>query len=173
MKPTLKSERFTLRPYKDSDVHMLHSHINTKIVAKNTTINLPWSEHYASWWISFILDAADQEPLSEIHFVIEVEGEYAGTIGIINIEGHKGEMGYWMVEKHMGKGYMTEAVGLVSDYALKKLGLVRIFAPVLPFNKASAKVLQNNGFEYEGRLRKFYEKKGNYIDALFYAKVKE
>jgi len=167
----INKEKFKLRPFRKSDAEVFHLGINSQRIADYTTIPIPWGLENISWWIGFITDAATQTPLPEIHFVIEIEGRFAGSIGIINIDGHKCEIGYWVVEEYAGKGIMTEVIEVVSDYAFKKLKLKRLFAPVLPHNKASARALEKNGFQMEGVLKSFYFKDGEYIDALCYAKV--
>lgn len=162
---------FRLRPFRKEDAEIFHKGINADRIERDTTIPLPWDLDSIEWWIGFINAAAERNPVSELHFVVEIEGKLAGSIGIINIDGHKCEIGYWMQEGYEGKGIMTKVVGLVSDYAFKQLNLKRLFAPILTHNKGSSRVLEKNGFEMEGVLRKFYLKNGEYIDALCYAKV--
>ena len=167
----LKTDLFKLRSFRNEDAEAFHLAINTQSIARDTTIIIPWSLDNIRWWIGFINDAAAKRPLTEQHFIIEIEGELAGSIGIINIEGHKCEIGYWLKDQYSGRGIMTKIVGLVSDYIFINLRLKRIFAPVLTHNKASVKLLENNGFLMEGVLKSFYFKDGKYIDALCYAKV--
>ncbi|MDB2415375.1 GNAT family N-acetyltransferase, partial [Rickettsiales bacterium] len=130
---TLQGSNFKLRPFSQLDAIPLVSLMNTKSIAKYTTIDLPWKIETSKWWISFITDAALRKPLPEIHFVIDIDGYIAGALGIINIDGHKSEIGYWMADEYMSKGIMTEAVGIVTEYGLNNLKLKRIFAPVLTF----------------------------------------
>lgn len=163
---------FTLRPFKGSDAVALVSGVNSDTNARDTTLELPWSLNDAQWWLSFIEDAAEQQPVPEAHFAIEIDGQLAGSIGFINIHQQKGELGYWLVDKYAGNGVMTRVVEEMVSYCFDTLGMVRIFAPVLTHNKASARVLEKNGFELEGRLKKYFKKDGAFVDALCYAKVK-
>lgn len=173
MDHTIKTGRFILRPFKPEDALTLSVRINTASIEKYTTIELPWSIDFAAWWISFISEEATKRPISEIHWVIEVDGEFAGALGIINIDVHKGEIGYWLDEKYKGQGIMTEAVKRVTEYGFKKMPLKRIFAPVLPYNKGSMRVLEKNGYELEGTFKKHFNKKGKLWDALIYAKTSD
>ena len=168
----ITKENFNMRPFKSSDAMAFVSGLNTKTIANDTTIELPCTMDGANWWIAFILDAEKKKPIPEKHFVIDIDGTLVGSIGIINIDKHKGELGYWLADKHFGKGIMTKAIKEMVSYCTKEIGLKRIFAPVLPHNKASARVLEKNGFELEGILKKYYRKDGKYIDALCYAYVK-
>ena len=55
----------------------------------------------------------------------------------------------------------------------EKLGLVRLEAPIFEFNRGSARVLEKNGFEFEGLRKKDYRKKGVFYNSLMYAKIAE
>lgn len=67
---------------------------------------------------------------------------------------------------------MTEVVKLMTAFGFKKLRLVRITAHVFSKNKASARILEKNGYKLEGILRKHNLKDGKFSDAFLYAKTK-
>jgi RimJ/RimL family protein N-acetyltransferase len=67
---------------------------------------------------------------------------------------------------------MTKVVRALCEHAFAEWNLVRITAHVFPFNNASAKVLEKNGFLLEGVLRKHHWKAGNFLDAKLYALVR-
>ncbi|AKN31356.1 GCN5 family acetyltransferase [Clostridium carboxidivorans P7] len=56
------------------------------------------------------------------------------------------EIGYGINEKYRCNGYMTEAVGIISKWALREQGISRIIALTEKDNFASEKVLQKCGF---------------------------
>ncbi|TWT27139.1 GNAT family N-acetyltransferase [Planomicrobium sp. CPCC 101110] len=59
-------------------------------------------------------------------------------------------LGYALDKSHNNKGYTTEAVRLIVDYAFEKLKLHRIEAGVMPHNIPSIRVLEKAGFHKEG-----------------------
>ncbi|PFN99658.1 RimJ/RimL family protein N-acetyltransferase [Bacillus sp. AFS076308] len=59
-------------------------------------------------------------------------------------------IGYFLDEQHNGKGYMTEAVRHVVDYAFNELKLHRTEAGVMPHNIGSIRVLEKSDFHKEG-----------------------
>ncbi|PFO81863.1 GNAT family N-acetyltransferase [Bacillus cereus] len=88
-------------------------------------------------------------------FLIETE-ELIGNIALSDIL--RGPLqncliGYYLDKQHNGKGYMTEAVGLVVSYAFHELKLHRIEAEVMPHNKGSIHVLEKVGFHKGGIAR--------------------
>lgn len=78
-------------------------------------------------------------------------------------------LGYWMGERHAGRGYMSDAIGLVTDHAFGRLGLHRIEAACIPDNQRSIRVLEKAGFSQEGLLRSYLRINGAWRDHLLYA----
>jgi ribosomal-protein-alanine N-acetyltransferase len=80
-------------------------------------------------------------------------------------------IGYYLDQGQNGRGYMTEAVRLVVDYAFDVLGLHRIEAGVMPHNIGSIRVLEKAGFHKEGLNRKNVKINGKWEDHLHFAVV--
>jgi RimJ/RimL family protein N-acetyltransferase len=104
-----------------------------------------------------------------IHFAIrEPSGRVIGGCGFNELTvGHRAEIGYWLAKPCWGRGIMTEVVERLCEMAWTEWKLVRITAHVFPFNEASARVLEKNGFQLEGVLRKHHQKDGQFLDAKF------
>ena len=73
-------------------------------------------------------------------------------------------VGYYLDEAQNGKGFTTEAVQLVVDYAFNELKLHRIEAGVMPHNIGSIKVLLKSGFHKEGIAKKNVKINGKWED---------
>ncbi|MAF43576.1 MAG: GNAT family N-acetyltransferase [Parcubacteria group bacterium] len=164
---------FILRPYKRGDEASLRKNINNKKIYRNTLrIPYPYTKKDAHFWVSCNLKFNKEKKKSEINFVIDIEDELVGSIGFSKIKGHKAEIGYWLAEKYWGQGIMAEAVKLATKIGFKKLKLKRIYATVFSSNKASMHVLENNGYKFEGIMKKHYKKNNRFMDVHLYAKVK-
>lgn len=169
----IRSKKFILRPFRKGDEASLIENINNKKIARNTLrISYPYTLKDARFWINRNLKLDKNKKKTEINFAIVINGKVVGGIGLDKIYGHCAEIGYWLGEKYWGQGIMTEAVKLVTKYGFEKLGLRRIYAFTFPFNKASAAVLKNAGYKYEGKLRKHVKKGNIFLDDLLFAKVK-
>lgn len=83
-----------------------------------------------------------------------------------------GQIGYWMGERHAGKGYMSQAVALVVREAFGPLGLERVEAACIPHNERSRRLLEGAGFQEEGHLRGYLEIDGARRDHVLYAILK-
>ncbi len=73
-------------------------------------------------------------------------------------------IGYTLDKNYNGKGYMTEAVQLVTEYGFNVLQLHRIEAGVMPHNLGSIKVLEKVGYVKEGIARKNVKINGKWED---------
>jgi RimJ/RimL family protein N-acetyltransferase len=81
-------------------------------------------------------------------------GRLAGMIDI-RPQGHRVEIGYILGREYWGRGYMTEVVRAVSDWALAQPEVHRVWAVCDVDNIASARVMEKAGMEREGRLRRW------------------
>lgn len=93
--------------------------------------------------------------------------ELIGQIGLFKIErgpAQKGMVGYSLDKDYNGKGYMTEALPLILDFAFNELKLHRIEAEVMPQNFASIKLLIKAGFHKEGISKKNVKINGRWED---------
>ena len=84
---------------------------------------------------------------------IFVDGMFAGEININSV--HRGPfqsayIGYWIDERHAGKGYTPEAVVLVLRFAFEQMLLHRLQISVIPRNVASRRVVEKLGLRNEG-----------------------
>lgn len=71
------------------------------------------------------------------------------------------------------KGYGSEVVGLMLNYAFNTLNLNRVQLHVAIKNKAAIKVYERNGFVIEGKLREAMYYDGQYWDFLLMAILKK
>jgi len=88
-------------------------------------------------------------------WAITLDGVIIGSIALFDVDtdDESAEIGYTIGSRWWGKGYATEAVKAVVDFALHEVGFHRIQATYNPENKASEKVLQKAGLRYEGIMR--------------------
>ena len=161
----IKTKDFILRPEKLSDAEKIFEYLQDAESRRNL-MGTPKS--VAQVKREFLKRGKDSE-----YFVIEINGDASGSIGIDNIvKGHKAIISYWLAKKYRGRGITTKAVKIATSYFFKKYKLVRISGSVRTFNIPSAKVLQKAGYKLEGILHKNKLKDGKYLDDMLWAKVR-
>lgn len=166
---------FKLRKFKKGDEESLRKSIDDKEIAKNTlTVPSPYSLKDAKFWISHNLELYKKKKSESLNLAVDIDGKVAGGVGLCHIDrqSKNAEIGYWLAREYWGRGLMTKIVKEMVRYSFKKLQLVRVYGYVFPFNKASARVLEKAGFQYEGTLRKRSIKNGKYLDDMVYAIVR-
>jgi ribosomal-protein-alanine N-acetyltransferase len=96
-----------------------------------------------------------------------------GTAMIFNFDqsAQHAEIGYVFHKDHWGKGYGTEIVTLMNDFAFNSLNLHKLHANVTHANIGSVRVLEKNGFKLVGRLKDYYFIEDKYYDELFFEKL--
>lgn len=72
-----------------------------------------------------------------------------GSIGA-RFREYKVDIGYVLARSHWKKGYMTEAVSVLTDWILAQPVVFRLWAVCDVENRGSARVLEKAGFEHEG-----------------------
>jgi len=171
--PIIKSKEFILRPFRRGDEKSLAENINNKKIHRNTSnIPYPYTLKDAKDWVNKNLKETKKKNPAMINFAIDINGEVVGSVGLSDIKEFKAEIGYWLAEKYWNRGIMTKAVKLVTKFGFDELKLKRIYAFVFSFNKASMRVLENNGYKLEGILRKNSKKDGKFLDDYLFSKIK-
>jgi len=90
------------------------------------------------------------------------------TLSDINRYHRRGVLGLMIGEKECwGKGYGTEVIKLIVDFAFKKLNLHKVTAGAVADNIGSIKVFQKAGFEIEGRMKSHDFNDGVFRDAVY------
>lgn len=106
---------------------------------------------------------------------IYLEDELVGTIGLHEINQHLGQtsLGYYLGEKGLRKGVMTDVVRFVTNYCFEMLGLNRVVIECATGNVRSRRIPERLGFTEEGILRDAEKLYGTYHDIQVYAMLKQ
>ncbi|MDD5396645.1 MAG: GNAT family protein [Candidatus Moranbacteria bacterium] len=170
----IKTKRFILRLIRLKDAKDLAKNMNNWNVIKNLSqIPFPYELRHAKQFSGKIEKEMKKEKPENYVMVIEIDGEVVGAVGAHHIvHGHKAEMGYWLAEKHWGRGIMSEVVKKFMAHIFTKFKLRRICAYAYPYNKGSMRVMEKVGMKFEGIGRKDMIKDGKFLDVHIYAKVK-
>jgi len=166
----MESSRLILRPFSMEDVQDVFLYASDDIVTKYLT----WSPHE---------DISQTEKVvKEFYmnkpgiFAIELKSVHK-CIGCIELricpEHDKASFGYVLNRNYWNKGYMTEALKLIIDFAFSKLGLNRIESTHYVGNEGSGRVMQKCGMIYEGKGLQEVKIKGTYYDVVHYGILRE
>ena len=162
-----------IRSFQPEDAPALAKYGNNREVWRNI-----WDQHPYPYGIGdaeeWIQHAIQQSP--ETIFAIASATEAIGCIGMLrqnDVARLSAEVGYWLGEPFWGRGIATAALKALTEYAFAEFDLLRLYATVMEWNPASARVLEKAGYQYEGLMRKSAIKDGQVIDQWLYAIVRE
>jgi RimJ/RimL family protein N-acetyltransferase len=154
----LQGERVIVRPYRESDALALceavdesREHIRPWLpfADKHQTIeeSRDWIIHGQSEWL-----LRENLPLSIWEKATQ---RFLGGTGLHprDWEIRYFEIGYWLRASAPGHGYMTEAIGLLTEFAFTSLAANRVEIRCDERNERSAAVALRLGFKQEARLR--------------------
>lgn len=159
---------------RDTDVSSLVRACNDRDIYKNTLrIPCPYEASHAESYLKIIAATTQSHGHARQYAIRTADGILIGAAGLEGeVQGHQAEIGYWLARPFRGRGLMPKIVTTLVEYGIDELSLIRITAHVFASNTPSIRVLEKCGFEYEGFLRKRYEKDGKYLDARLYATVR-
>lgn len=102
------------------------------------------------------------DPADRFLAITDQGGErFVGTIAA-RFTGHPGmgDLGYWLGEHVWGRGYATEAIGLLTRHCFEQLATQSLFAWVFVGNEGSRRALEKNGFSLVRTERERMEQDG-------------
>jgi len=102
----------------------------------------------------------------------EAAGPAVGSLGVRTELAHRRcELGYLLGPDGRGRGLMTRAVVLLTDWLLGPGRFARVAIQVATDNPASMGVAERAGFEREGILRSYHDLKGVRQDVVSFSRV--
>jgi [ribosomal protein S5]-alanine N-acetyltransferase len=163
-----------LRPWTLADEPSLVRHADSRNVWRNLRDQFPhpYTATHAAGWLAYA--AATPTPVGV--YAIDVGGEAVGTISIerrADVQRASAEVGYWLGERLWGRGVATAALRAVTAAALAQPDIIRLFAYVFAWNRASMRVLEKVGYRREGVLVRSAIKDGTVVDEVLYGVTRD
>ena len=168
----LHGPRVTLRPVREVDLDRLYDG------------HIAISARGAFFPLGVQSEPAFRRAFAENGFWDKTEGMLVILTGEDEIAGHiefyravsywdAFELSYQLYDaRHAGKGYITEAVQLLSDYLFATKKDNRIQLVIVPENAASRRIAEKCGFTLEGTARGAFFNDGRSHDVLVYSLVR-
>lgn len=122
---------------------------------------IPWAFESGDWLTLTI------EEIGSNRFV-GFTGLYCSNLALGHVE-----VGYMLAVERQGKGYATESLKAVIDWACLSLKVHKIIATCATENLASVRVLEKAGFRLEGVLRHNFKIDDRWIDDNIFGLLSE
>jgi len=165
----LETQRLLLRGWLPADLDDLYEY------AKHHTEG--WEPH-ASREVSLLALQKFIEEDDTWAIVLKESGKVIGQLRLYPDE-NRGQfsarnsaklLNYTLSEAYWGKGYMTEAVTRVVEYAFDEMHIELLTAFHVPHNLRSRRVLEKCGFQYEGTIEQGHKRyDGQVFDSVLHS----
>lgn len=169
MKTTyLKGEHLRLRAVEPEDLDLLYTMENDPDTWDVSNFNVPYSKYALRQYIENSqcdMYADRQLRLMIVHLENE---EVLGTLDITDFAPlhARGEVGISIRRGFQGKGYATEALGLLCAYAFNFLHLKQLVAHIAVDNEASIRLFTSCGFAKCGVLKEWWRVGDSFKDVV-------
>jgi RimJ/RimL family protein N-acetyltransferase len=140
-------------------------------VLRFTRVPEPTPVDFAHQWLA-MYEQGRRDGTREAFAALDGGGEFVGlalAFGIDRAEA-EAELGYIVTPAARGRGVGTEALRLLTDWALAE-GMARLELLISVENDASKKVAARCGYELEGVLRSVYVKPGRREDTEVWSRL--
>ena len=107
--------------------------------------------------------------------ILRVDGRIAGSVGCHPIDwpNRHCSVGYWMDERHQGRGIMTRACSSMLDYLFDELGLHRVTIQCATGNHRSCAIPRRLGFMREGIVRQSEWVNDRWLDLVIWGMLEQ
>jgi UDP-4-amino-4,6-dideoxy-N-acetyl-beta-L-altrosamine N-acetyltransferase len=161
-------EQTRLRAIEREEIPTYVRWFNDPEVRQYLEMYLPMSVAEEEQWF----EAHLKDDTSRIFGIETEEGRLIGNIGLHNLDwkNRNAELGIVIAEKeYWGRGYGTDAVKTLLDFAFNEMNLHRVSLSVYEFNERAVRCYEKCGFRHEGRAREALFRDGSYHDHLLMA----
>ena len=169
------STRLVIRRFASGDAEALASYRSDAEVARYQDWECPYPVSEAREFIASLHDLAPGTPGTWFQFAVSLapSGPLIGDAALrtCRSDPRQAELGFTFAPAHQRRGYATEAVRAVVQYAFSQLKMHRVFSRTDARNLRAQRLLERLTFRREGELREGTWFKGAWATELLYAQL--
>ena len=171
--PSLGSARLELTPYVPEDARWLTELIDSPEVVRWTGLPFPFDDATAAAWIARTQEGYRTGARTGWGARLRGSGVPVGGGSVrLNPRSPIATIGFWLGRAHWGQGLGRELAEALTAWSFDVLGARRVEADCVAENVASARILEDCGFEREGRQREAFERDGAIHDLLLFGALR-
>jgi diamine N-acetyltransferase len=167
----LKNSYISLRAVEPEDLDQLYGWENSTALWVHGNTLAPYSKLILRQYINDTLEM-DIFQSKQLRLMIDLTEEKItiGTIDLYEIDAHNRRAGIGILidEAFRQKGYASQALGLMDDYAFNFLYLHQLYAYISVSNINSIKLLENTGYKEVGIFKDWIQRGDKFEDVLLF-----
>jgi RimJ/RimL family protein N-acetyltransferase len=149
--PVLETDRLMLRQWAAADLEPFCALCSDPRVMQFVGNGQPWSRQQAAAFIDRALAQSREHGYCQWALVHKEAGAVIGFCGFVPAE-RGAEIGWRLASDYWGHGLATEAARAVIRYGFEKLRFERLLATVQTGNRASLRVMEKLGMQFDGSI---------------------
>ncbi|MFZ0036647.1 MAG: GNAT family N-acetyltransferase [Candidatus Acidiferrales bacterium] len=156
MTQLIETARTRLTPWHSDDWRALHAIAREPEVMRYITNGAPWTETQTQEFVARQLRHFSERTYCLWKLNVKSDGasesdrNVDGLCGIQPlVETDEIEIGWWLAQRHWGKGIASEAAHAAARDAFERVGLDRLVAVAVKENAASLRIMEKLGMAYE------------------------
>lgn len=177
---TIETERLVIRSPRPGDGATVHKAVSESQEHLKDwmiwAVDIPDAQWYEKWARENQVDYIARKNMVMI-IIHKESGAVIGGSGFHNLNWDvpSFEIGYWLHPEHTGRGYITETVKALTEFAFSSMNAVRIEIRCEDDNQASYAVAERAGYTLDGILKqnRRHHITNELLDTRVYSKVKE
>lgn len=173
---TLDTERLILRPFKYSDnEEMLTNWISDPDIQSLLSEPVYTTKEEVKELLDKWIGSYERADYYRWAVVEKNTNICIGQVAIFLVDNknHFCEIEYGLGSKFHRKGYASESVRAILDFAFHQVNFHKVQVCHKEGNVASRGVIKKNNFTYEGTLRDYFYMDGKYVSRLYYSMLKD
>jgi RimJ/RimL family protein N-acetyltransferase len=151
--PRLSDGAVALRALAHSDIPALVIACRDREIPRWTSVPSPYGREDAERFLAIVATESAAGEGIALAVCDAASDRLIGTIGLMEVQGDRGEIGYWIAAPDRGRGAAPRAVALLRDWARAELGLRELEILAHRDNRPSQRVAESAGFAATGELR--------------------
>jgi RimJ/RimL family protein N-acetyltransferase len=144
-----ETNRTRLRSFQPSDLENMIELESDPEVMKFTSYRIPQTRQQTEERLKTLVEKeSSHAPLGVWAAELKDTGDFVGWFMLLKARHELPELGFMIVQRHWGKGLVTEAASSLTCFGLNELSLPKIVATTHQQNHASKRVLEKLGFKF-------------------------
>jgi RimJ/RimL family protein N-acetyltransferase len=169
--PPLAGVQAVLRPFRVGDAAAIAESCRNPDIPRFTMMPEAMTEEQARQWIERGLELWPRG-LARFAVTVPPSDACAGQVGIqFDFAARRAEAFYWLDRRVRGRGIAVETLNLVTEWAFRDHGIVRVQLVTHLDNERSQRVAERCGFRREGVLRAWEPVKDEQPDVVMWSRL--
>lgn len=168
----IAGKKFELHALEPQHLKNANKWVNDADVQRFLSVHQPIPMHATQKFY----ESVSTDPNTHVFAVLTKTGVHIGTIGLhaIDWKNRHAELGIALGDKkHLDRGYGTDTIITLMNFAFGELNLHRISLKTWEYNKRAIRCYEKCGFKHEGVLRDHLFRDGEWHNAICMGILKE